>query len=65
MITRGLTQKYIFDGQMLNTLVSCYNFIMIRQEAVVETLYHNHGQNDEAVLVGLVGTAQRVRNVPG
>ena len=34
------------------------------QQAVVEALHHRHGQDDEAVLVGLEGTPEHIGRVP-
>ena len=64
-VTGCLSEETVLDGKVLVLLCGFHDLPVRWQQAVVKTFNDRHGQDDEAVLVGLVGTAQRVRNVPG
>lgn len=64
LVTGGLLQKAVDDLQLFDFFVSIQHRLMGGQQAVVEPLYHGHGQNDEAVFVRLERPTQHVGHVP-
>ena len=64
VVASRFAQKHILDGQMLDALVGFNNGIVIGQQAIMETLHNDHGQNDKAVLMGLVCAKKRIGYIP-
>ena len=52
------------DGELLHLLVGIEHLLMRRQQAIVEALYHRHGQYHKPVLMWLEIAEQMVRHVP-
>ena len=64
LVAGGLLQKAVDDLQPLDFFVSVQHRLMGGQQAVVEPLYHRHGQNDKAVLMRLERPAQHIGYIP-
>ena len=61
---RGVAEEPVLDGKVLVLLVGGEDGVVGGRQAVVEALDHRHGQDDQAVLVGLVGAAQGIGHAP-
>ena len=64
LVAGGLLQKAVDDLQLFYLFVGVQHCLMGGQQAVVEPLYHGHGQNDQTVLVGLERPPQHIGHVP-
>ena len=64
LIAAGLGEKAVLHGEVLDLLILSQHRVVGGQQAVVKALDHRHGQDHEAVLMGLERPAQHVRHVP-
>ena len=60
----SVAEEAVRDGEVLHLLVGVEDGVVGGEEAVVEALDDRHGEDDEAVLVGLEGAAEEVGDVP-
>ena len=64
LVAAGLGEKAVLHGEVPDFFVSLQHRVVGGQQTVVKALDHRHGQDHEAVLMGLERPAQHIRHVP-
>lgn len=64
LVSGGSSKEPLLDRQMLHLLAGVQHRLMGGQQAVVKPLDHHHGQDHQAVFVGLECAKEGVRHIP-